>query len=101
MHRPLPGERPAEVPPRGFPSHICRISSEAVCCFLPGRKDLALRRRGRRGEGIRRVSGRRIEGLTGTQVAANALATMTAAVVASYLGIAGTIIGAAVASAAT
>jgi hypothetical protein len=44
---------------------------------------------------------RRIEGLTGTQVAANVLATMTAAIVASYLGIAGTIIGAAVASAAT
>ncbi|MBO0773743.1 MAG: hypothetical protein J2P35_20015 [Actinobacteria bacterium] len=44
---------------------------------------------------------RRIEGLTGTQVAASALATMTSAIVASYLGIAGTIIGAAIASAAT
>jgi hypothetical protein len=46
------------------------------------------------------MTGRRTE-ISGTQVVASALATVTGAIAASYLGIAGTIIGAAVVSVAT
>ena len=46
------------------------------------------------------MSGRRIE-VSGTQVVASVLATVTGAIAASYLGVAGTIIGAAVMSVAS
>ncbi|HEY2443521.1 MAG TPA: hypothetical protein VGI31_10335, partial [Streptosporangiaceae bacterium] len=46
------------------------------------------------------MSGRRIE-ISGTQVVASALATVTGAVASSYLGVAGTVIGAAVMSVAS